>query len=328
MNRQELQDAIAFLFEPGAVIGLELYLVLNTEDGTQIRKADLGDGNLPNEVKNGFIAYINGRTNENVDAQVLPLSELNPERTTIHHYDFEDLPDGLDIINTELNPEEIETFNFDDDNLEDVDAFLIKLSSVDNHVVLYKKHYHLNLLKQSTVFYFVKDDERFAKPEEGILRFSFSIDFMKVNDEIIVYNVKCLEKEFAFDNILINNAQQKVIAITQLNFVDNIEELTALAGDKSGARKVLSIKSTSPVLQLEFDQIKTFVQNHPYLRRRLRFNDDESRFHFHTQVSRLYFIDLLNDNFLTSDLTSIFYKTNLKDEMADEAGEEDDEQDA
>jgi hypothetical protein len=173
----------------------------------------------------------------------------------------------------------------------------------------------------------VKDDERFAKPEDGILRFSFSIDFMKVNDEIIVYDIKCLEKEFAFDDILINNAQQKVIAITQLNFVDNIEELTALAGDKSGARKVLSIKTNSPVLQLQFDQIKTFVQNHPYLKRRLKFNDEESRFHFHTQVSRIYFIDLLNDNFLTSDLTSIFYKTNLKDEMAADADEDVNEQD-
>lgn len=327
MNRQELQEAIDFLFEPDAVIGLELYLVLDTDDGIQIRKADLGDGNLPNEVKNGFISYLNGRTVQNDNAQVLPLSELNPDRATIHHYDFEDLPDGLDIINTELNPEKIDIFNFDNDSLDDVDSFLIKLSSVDSNVVLYKKHSHLNLLKQSRVFYFVKDDERFAKPKEGILRFSFSIDFMKVGDEVFVYDIKCLEREFAFDDIIINNAQQRVISITQLNFVDNIAELTALAVDKSGARKVLSIKQNSPVLQLQFDQIKTFVKNHPYLRRRLKFNNDESRFHFHTQVSRIYFIDLLNDNFLTSDLTSIFYKTNLKDEMAAEAGEDDEEQD-
>ena len=33
---------------------------------------------------------------------------------------------------------------------------------------------------------------------------------------------------------------------------------------------------------------------------------------------KIYFIDLLNDNYLTSDLTSIFYKTNAKDEMAAE----------
>ena len=198
MNRPELQEAIAFLFEPNAVIGLELYLILDTDTGVQIKKANLGDGNLPNEVKNGFLAYLNGRTIQNNDAEVLPLSELNPERTTIHHYDFKDLPDGLDIINAELTPEEIETFNFDDDTLDDVDAFLIKLSSVDNNVVLYKKHSHLNLLKQSRVFYFVKDDERFAKPAEGILRFSFSIDFMKVNEEIFVYEIKCLEQEFPF----------------------------------------------------------------------------------------------------------------------------------
>lgn len=48
----------------------------------------------------------------------------------------------------------------------------------------------------------------------------------------------------------------------------------------------------------------------------------ESMFRFHSQISKNYFIDLLNDNYLTSDLTSIFYKTNVKDEMAAEEDEE------
>jgi len=322
MNKQELQTAISFLFEPNAVLGLELYLVIDTDNGTVIRRADLGNGTLPTEVRNGFLEYINGRTNLNQDALVKPLSELDPLRTTIHHYDLEGLPDGLEIINTPLVAEKIPLFNFETDDLDEVDAFLIKLSSVDHNVVLYKKHYHLNLLKQSKVFYFVKSDERFSKPEEGILRFSFTIDFMKVGDKIIVYDIKCLEREFRFDNILINNAKDKVVEISALNFVENIVELEVYASDKSGARKVLSIKPNSPVLALQFDQIKTFVKNHPYLKKRLKFNDDESKFRFHTQVSKIYFIDLLNDNYLTSDLTSIFYKTNAKDEMAAEADEE------
>ena len=323
MNKEELQQALGFLFEQNAVIGLELYLVLATNEGLQLRLADLGDGNLPTEVKNGFLQYINGRTFENENAQVLPLSELNSERTTIHHYNLEGLPEGLEIINSDLNVEDIDNFNFENDSLTDVKAFLIKLSSVDNSIVLYKKHSRLNLLQQSRVFYFVKDQERFTKPQEGILRFSFTVDFMKVNSEIMVYDINCLEKEFCFDNILINNAQTKIGAIAELNFVENIEELQAFAQDKSGAKKVLGIKPNSPVLNLQFSQIKTFVQNHPYLRRRLRFNNDESMFRFHTQVSKQYFIDLLNDNFLTSDLTSIFYKTNAKAEMEAEQDDND-----
>ncbi len=48
-------------------------------------------------------------------------------------------------------------------------------------------------------------------------------------------------------------------------------------------------------------------------------------FRFHTKVSRHYFIDLLNDNFLTSYLTSIFYKTNAKVEMEAEQDEQENE---
>lgn len=322
MTKHELQEAISFLFEPNEVIGLELYLVLDTVDGIEIRRAELGNGVLPTEVRNGFLEYLNGRTNLNENALIKPLSELDPLRTTIHHYDLEGLPEGLEIINTPLVAEQIKLFNFETDHLDEVDAFLIKLSSVEHQVILYKKHYHLNLLKQAKVFYFVKDDEKFAKPKEGILRFSFTVDFMKVGDEIIVYDIKCLEREFKFDNILINNAKDKMVEITALNFVENIAELKEYATDKIGARKVLSIKPNSPVLALEFNTIKTFVKNHPYLKRRLKFNDDESMFRFHTQVSKIYFIDLLNDNYLTSDLTSIFYKTNAKDEMASELGED------
>lgn len=322
MNKQELQSAISFLFDPNAILGIELYLVLETDEGTVLRLADLGDGSLPAEVRNGFLEYLNGRTNLNEDALVKPLSELDPLRTTIHHYDLEGLPDGLDIIKSPLVAEETALFNFQVDKLDKVKAFLIKLSSVDRHVVLYKKHYHLNLLKQAKVFYFVKDNERFVKPKEGVLKFSFSIDFMKVGNEIIVYDIKCLEREFKFDNIIINNAKNKMLEISALNFVENITELEEFAENKIGARKILRIKSNSPVLTLQFDQIKSFVKNHPYLKKRLKFNDTESMFRFHSQISKNYFIDLLNDNYLISDLTSIFYKTNVKDEMAAEEDEE------
>lgn len=151
MTKQELQTAISFLFEPNEVLGLELYLVLHTDEGTVLRRADLGNGALPKEVRDGFLEYLNDRTNLNHDAIVKPLSELDPLSTTIHHYDMVGLPEGLEVINTPLVAEEIPNFNFEADDLSEVDSFLIKLSSVDHHVVLYKKHSHLNLLKQAKV---------------------------------------------------------------------------------------------------------------------------------------------------------------------------------
>ena len=58
MNKQELQQAIDFLFEPEAILGLELYFVLNGPNGVTLRLADLGDGELPTEVLNGFLNVI------------------------------------------------------------------------------------------------------------------------------------------------------------------------------------------------------------------------------------------------------------------------------
>jgi hypothetical protein len=321
MNKTELLETLSFLFENNAVIGLELYLVLKTNNELELRKADLGE-ELQEELKKGFLQNIHERTFDNEDIQVLPLSELNSDRSTIHHYNLDGLPEGLEIINSELNPENIVNFNFNRDNLNNVKAFLIKLSSVDNQIVLYKNHSHLNILKQNKILYFIRDNERFTKPQEGILRFSFKFEFMKVNNQIMVYDIDCLEKEFRFENILINNAQSKIDDIKDLGFLENIDELRDFANERKGAKKVLSINLNSPVLKLEFNIIRQFVQNHPYLSKRLKFNDNESKFRFHTKASKIYFINLLNDNYLTSNLTSIYYQTNAKEEMKDEQEEQ------
>jgi hypothetical protein len=325
MNKDNLNNEIGFLFEADAFLNLEMYLLVKTEESSELRRADLGDGGLSDEIKNGFLNYLKIKTIENEETLVKPLSDLDDSRKTIHHYDFDELPAGLEIINTPLVSEEIPFFNFEDDKLENIEAFLIKISTTEKHVILYKKHSHLNLLQQKSVFYFVKDNERFAKPKEGILKFSFSIDFLKVNGNIFVYDINCLEREFRFYNIVINTAKTKVNVIAGLNIIENIEELHDLVTKKSGAKKVLRLKPDSPVLSIEFDRIRTFVKNHPFLKRRLKFNEDESKFRFHSKISRIYLLDLLNDNYLNSDLTSIFYQTESKNEMSMEEGEDNEE---
>ncbi len=323
MNKQQLQEALSFLFEANAIIGFELFLIIRNEGDLELRLADLGDGDLPNEVKTGFMNYIYGRTFQNEDALVLPISESNTSNDTIHYYNLTGVPEGLEVIDSPLQTNRISTFNFSTDSLNNVKGFLIKLSSVDRQVVLYKHHYQLNLLKQKNGVFFVKDNERFAKPREGILRFSFTIDFLKVNNQLFVYDSKCLQREFKFNDILINNAQSRVIEIDALGFIDNISELESYAGDAKGAKKMLKLKRDSPVLSMPFLDIKNFVQNHHYLKRRFKFNAAGTMFHLHTGASREYFIKLMNDNYLTSDLTNTYYDSHAKNHMAEDVGEDD-----
>jgi hypothetical protein len=69
---------------------------------------------------------------------------------------------------------------------------------------------------------------------------------------------------------------------------------------------------------MPFNDIKNFVKNDRFLNRRFHFNEDESQFHFHTKASREYFIKLLNDDYLTSELTKTRYDSENKYEMVEE----------
>ncbi len=319
MNKDELKSALSFLYRPEETIGMELYLIMNTPTGLELRIADFGDGQLPIDIKNGFLKYIKGRTIDNNEAEVKPLSEFDNSNITIHNYDFEGLPLGLEIINSNLSEDEdIDTFNFNQDSLKDVKAFLVKLSSVSENIVLYKNHSHLNLLHQKNGVFFGKHNDKFEKLQDDILRFSFTIDFLKVGEEIFVYDTKCLEREFNFDNILINNAQTRITELMELNFVDNIDELTIFANNKKGAKKVLNLNRQSPVLSMQFSEIKTFIEGNEYLRRRFRFNIEGTMLHLDTAKSKEYFINLMNDNYLTSELTSIHYNSPVKNNMIED----------
>lgn len=48
----------------------------------------------------------------------------------------------------------------------------------------------------------------------------------------------------------------------------------------------------------------------------------ESQFHLHTKASREYFIKLMNDDYLTSELTQTRYDSESKDQMVEEEAEE------
>lgn len=313
MNKPSLEASLAFLFEEQA-IGMELFFVLKKDGNHVIRRADLGDNALPEEIKRGFISYISDTTFKE-HQNVHPLSSLVDSKDAIHHYDLNEIPANLNIMYEDLDSDDIPMFNFNNDNLRNIEAFLIKLSSVDSKVILYKKLPPINVLTQSKILYVVADKERFTKPDKGIIKFSFDIDFMLINDQIMVYDLRCLEKFFSFDNIITNHARTIVNQIRALDLIENIEELETFASERSGARYILRLRPDSPVLGLNFSHIKMFVENHRGLRKRIKFNDSGTRFLLHTKVSREYIINLLNDNYLTSDLTSVYYETKSKDQM-------------
>lgn len=89
----------------------------------------------------------------------------------------------------------------------------------------------------------------------------------------------------------------------------------------SFARKLTKIARNSPVLQNNIPNIDVinFSRQHPALRNKMRYTTDNAQFMLDTKTSKQLFIKLLNDDFLTSELTRLYYDSLAKDfiEMED-----------
>lgn len=99
--------------------------------------------------------------------------------------------------------------------------------------------------------------------------------------------------------------------------VENIDALEIELENVSFARKFSKLVSNSPVLGKVSNQaIIDFTNTHPALRSKFRYSADGSKLQLVTKLSKKLFIKLLNDDYLTSNLTNQYYDSIAKDKVS------------
>jgi hypothetical protein len=124
-----------------------------------------------------------------------------------------------------------------------------------------------------------------------------------------------LERHYEFHDIIQAEATNSITNIASLSILGNIEVLQESASDTTFARKLSRISTNSPVFSLPAYHIIQFVRNHSVLSREFRYNQDCTKIILDTKKSQIFFIKLMNDDFLHSQLTSYDYVTPAKDRL-------------
>ena len=105
--------------------------------------------------------------------------------------------------------------------------------------------------------------------------------------------------------------------IAELGIVSDTVKLTEIAGELRYARKLAKISETSPVIRkgISAAQIRHFAGSFQYPQfNTLRF-DEEDRLCLTSKKSAQIFIKLLNDDYLSSELTESHYDSAVKEEV-------------
>jgi len=294
---------------------LRLYPVLNRQDGSEeIKLADVND-DASLELKDMLLEYLRFKFVDNENLYFTALSEADERKNAAYIYDLQEMPVTLKMLGEVLANSARPGFSFDIDDINNITGFVILIGDVQDSVTLYKRHHHLSTMKANKNFSLFKANNRFVKVNEDILKMSAIVDLLQVDDTLIVTNLKALEDTFGYEDAIRKQANENIILIEAMNLLEDIAPLVEMANDIRLAKKILKIKINSPVMLLPMATVINFVSKHKPIMKKFRLSDDGKKLKLDTKVSRKLFLALMNDDFLTSELTNLYYAGLSKDKM-------------
>lgn len=319
MTPDELKTAVSTIL--GQPHHVQLYLILKVNDELVVRLADIEDEQTAPEIQNMFENFLNTAIVFNEDMVIRNLSVADESPNAIYQYDYDSYPEELGLFR-QFTIEEavaIEHFNFTTDDLSHLFGYIVYLGSMENGIVLFKKHYPISLIKrESFLLGAIKSNERFEKlPGEDVIRLNNDVQLLRLHDTIFVLDLKMLERNMGFSALIQRAAIETVDAIEELDILDDIEVLRDTLEDLSFARKLSKVKKSSAIFSagITKEAIVEFTKTTPALVGKFKYSDDGTKIRLDTKKSKSAFLKLMNDAFLHSELTEQYYEASVKDSI-------------
>ncbi|WP_298772677.1 anti-phage protein KwaB [uncultured Shewanella sp.] len=313
MNKEELNISLNYFTKNICDIGITVYVVIKGEE--KPKKLDIEATALP-DLKKLFLEAIDKDIVRNDELEVVMLSSSDDRINVLYEYDI-DIPSELSSISDVNQSDGHKKFNIADD-IEKVTALLVEIGNSEKQIILYKTMARVNIYGRKS-FFLKKSDVRFQQIDDEFFRITPNFQLIQVDKNLVVIDLKTIEKFFGFQDAIKREAKVGIEAIENIALLENPETLHELVEDMAFARKLTRVANASPVLKAGIPNRKIieFCKAYPNLKGKLRFNSDESKIQLDTRKSKNLFIQILMDDFLTSELTNFHYTSFTKDEAAE-----------
>lgn len=202
--------------------------------------------------------------------------------------------------------------------LYNVKGYLVRIGIEDNAIVLYRKHSAVNTFKASqSIWNFCNN--RFKRVNKPMIRIDSSFDLMWVDSKLYVRNVKTLEAFSEVQECIRRDAKKCVDKIARMGIVNDWNVLLRYVETDVGiARKFAKLaKEVSVFEKLDRAILFNFVESHNSILKKLKIDTDSTkpRFHVASKEGCRALLNLLNDDYLTSQLTGCDYEVMMKDNL-------------
>lgn len=308
MTRNELIEGLNNVLNQQEQLSTVVFAVM--KETLIVKKLNIHNDEI-NHIQNMFIGSINDKIINVEEQTIIKVSEADNRANTVFEYDL-DLPEGLFFYDAALN-DQAEIFSFQNDDLGEIDSLIIKIGTEEHHIKLFKKLSTVEVFGRGG-FCLWKSNNRLERFNDKVLRLTPNFNSVFINDTYVFLDLKLLERSHGFHDVIVREANNSLLMVAELNILDSTQGIIDLLGKTSFARKVAKIRY-SPVLvrNIPNAQIINFTRNHPALANKMRYSEDGEQIILHTKIAKELFIKMLDDAYLTSELTTQYYESTAKD---------------
>lgn len=313
-THDELREAVGFLFEEGLPIGTELYFVMKDRS---LRKVSMGES-LELALTNRILTTVREEIIEDDKKVFGPMSEADERNKVLCYYDLGDLPAELSFL-VEAATKPVDTkFHLIKDGLANIFGIIYRFGIDGKSVTLFKLHKGFDTITRGSrtiLMVPIPSNDRMERLESTAVKLTGNFDLMLVNGHLIVTSIGVMESTFKVDQLIRDKAAQKLKAIEESGILKDVTKLSGALQNLPVARKLNKASRTSTVLQLEKSVITRFVEGHLTLSEDLSIDKATHKIEIKTNKHVKVFLQLLDDDFLRSELTGEEYEALLKNRL-------------
>ena len=308
MTRQELINNLNNVLNQGEQLSTVVFAVM--KETSEVKKLNIDNDEII-FIQNMFIQSVSDRIINVEEQTIIKVSEADNRANTVFEYDL-DLPDGLSFYDSDLN-DQTEKFSFQNDDLGEIDSLIIKIGTEEHQIKLFKKLSSVEVFGRGG-YSLWKSNNRLERFNDKVLRLTPNFNSVLVDETYVFLDLKLLERSHGFHDVIVREANNSLLLVEALGILDSTQGLIDLLGKTSFARKVVKIRY-SPVIvnNIPNAQIIDFTRTHPALLNKMRYSEDGTQIILHTKISKELFIKMLDDAYLTSELTAQYYESTAKD---------------
>lgn len=320
MTLEVFKQKIQGILELGDAFSIQTYLGIKEGEDIVVKKANIRRqalSDISEAIKDSLLKELE-RIDQDNEFELLNLSDGEDQFNVIYKYDLPVEPAFFNLIR-EASPQvadeavaNIPIFNnVGGDCFDNIDCFIHRVGSEDNNISIYRKKWNMSVLHQGRSFRLLRmDNNQITTIKEDLMKMDFTIDVMKIDNEFFILNLKMLHTNNQFSEVIRMRAEEAIEVIAENGLLSSTECLTQRLNEPSFSRKLMKAIDSSPILDMDPNVVIGFIQNNQKIRNLLKISDNKIT--LDTKKSQDFFIRLLNDDLLHSQLTNEDYSVGSK----------------